>query len=881
MRLRPGILILAILALLPGVKAAAQSRQQVDSLVSLLSAKSMELIEKNGVSFRKVTGPARFFHNNTYLLCDTALWNVSAEEIDAIGNVKILQNETVLTSDRLIYLIPQDLAQFRGTLVQLQDKDRNTLRTRHLDYNTRDSVAVFAGGGAMKDKDGQIIESLSGTYDSKIKTFTFSDNVNMFTDSIFVKTSRLDYDTGRSFATFGRGTDAWKDDDMLSSDAGWYDRLREVFLFRNKVHGMTPDREAWADSVYFHRNSLNVEMLGNAQLTDTTRDIAAVAGRMLYTDSLSRIDMMRDPAVIGLTEGEKGQPKDTVYFGADTLIYYSVPRFKLDSTAFRVARKRLEDINADAVTAFRRKAAEEAAKAAEEAARNDPAQAAKLAAEKLRKERAVRKGGPVSAVTEGLKAPAPEAPEPPAQLPAPSPATDSLSIKPAADSLASAPKDTSKVGFLQAIRNVKLFRKDIQMACDSLAYCDLDSLVRLYKEPMVWNEGTRQYAADSIHVLPRNGALDRAYLMSNAFVTIKEDTLCFDQIRSAEMLAYFDKEGSLRRFDALGDANAVFYIKEDSTFATVNKAQAKMLYAQFKDGEIDRVYYFEEAKNNAFPLAQMKSEDRKLKGFNWQPEIRPADRKAITSYTPRASERAEYSLRPRAAFRQTDIYFPGYMAQVYKSIRDNKAKRKAPPAADTLKTQPDSIPPKAAQDTLTAAKDTLAAAKDSLAVSRAAVKAAADTLKSATRDSLVRKPLSSKELKKLEKQRKKALTDSLRALKSAAREKEWARLDSLDAVRDSLKLEKKKEKARARKLKLLKAQKRQEEKDAARIEKYRLKYLKKKEAAERREERARLKEEARRLRKEARNIKESAPEPVKEPERKESEKQEKPTGVSS
>ena len=83
----------------------------------------MELIEKDGINYRKVTGPARFLHNNTFLICDTALWNVNSEEIDAIGNVKILQNETQLTSDNLKYIIPLNLAQFRGSLVQLEDKE--------------------------------------------------------------------------------------------------------------------------------------------------------------------------------------------------------------------------------------------------------------------------------------------------------------------------------------------------------------------------------------------------------------------------------------------------------------------------------------------------------------------------------------------------------------------------------------------------------------------------------------------------------------------------------------------------------------------------------------------------------------------------------------
>ena len=220
-------LLLAVFFCLP---VLAQKEEQ-DSLVILMSSKSAQMVDVKGASYRKVVGPARFLHNNTYLLCDTALWNVETELIEAWGNVSILQEETVLTSDKLTYLIKEDLAQFRGSVVQLTDKDHNTLRTRHLDYNTKDSVAVFKNGGAMRDKDGQIIESRTGTYDSKLKKFTFNEDVNMFTDSIFVKTKDLVYESDLNLATFGHATDAWKDENMLSSNRGWYDRGRELFFF--------------------------------------------------------------------------------------------------------------------------------------------------------------------------------------------------------------------------------------------------------------------------------------------------------------------------------------------------------------------------------------------------------------------------------------------------------------------------------------------------------------------------------------------------------------------------------------------------------------------------------------------------------------------------
>lgn len=806
-------------------------KDERDSLVFLLSSKSAQTVVIDGISYRKVVGPARFLHNGTYLLCDTALWNVDNKVIDAWGNVSILQDETVLTSDNLKYLVDQDLAQFRGSVVQLTDKDHNTLRTRHLDYNTADSVAVFQNGGAMRDKDGQIIESRNGTYDSKIKVFTFENDVNMFTDSIFVKTRSLVYESDKDLATFGFATDVWKDDNMLSSNKGWYDRANEVFFFEKNVHVMSDEQEGWCDTLYFFRNTSDINMLGNAQVTDTTRNVFGLAGRIEYIDSVSRVTMTREPAVISQTKN-KDESIDTVYLGAEKLVYYTVPRCDVDSLLALDASKRVESMHVDPVGEYRKKAAAEAAKAAEEAAKNDPNYRPK----------------------QGKGKPEPKTARKPKQAESPRQTqlhTDSLSVSDslggmnASDSLAvkdtvviEPPKDTTKIGFLQAVRGVKVYKKDMQIVCDSLLYSDLDSLARFFKEPVIWQEARKQYNADSIYVQVRDGGMDKASLMANAFITIQEDASHFDQIKGTEMLAYFDSEGELSRFDVLGGASALFYIEENDAFATVNKPESKMLSAIFAGGEIQRIYYYDQAKNDGYPVVQLSEEDKLLKGYNWQPEKRPEDRNAVTPLSLRPSQRRMYSARPRAKYIQTDIYFPGYMGDVYQQIavrdslkrireRDRKiaeqrAKEQAkadslaladkPAAVDSIAPAADSIP---RADTLAGKVPSLPSA-DSLAV-------AADTVAA--------KVLTPAEIKAAEKAAAKAAKAKRKAEKAAEREArkkrrqealeaKWAEKDRRDAEKAAAKEAKRRAKERKRKRKALEDAAERARKEAELLEEY-------------------------------------------------------------
>ena len=808
--------LLAILMSLP-LCAQTQEEEQKDSLIWLMSAKSAKMVDVEGGRYRKVIGPARFLHNGTFLICDTALWNMETKIIDAWGNVSILQDETVLTSDNLKYLIDEDLAQFRGAVVQLTDKDHNTLRTRHLDYNTKDSVAVFSNGGSMRDKDGQIIESRNGSYDSKLKVFLFENDVNMFTDSIFVKTHRLRYESDRNLAYFGEGTNAWQEDNMLSSERGWYDREREIFLFNDYVHVMTPDQEGWCDSLYFFRNTQDVEMLGSAQITDTTRNVFSLAGRIQYQDSLSKVTLTRKPAVITQTE-EKDGSVDTVYLGAEKLVYYTMKMCDIPSSLVEDSEKRLEDLNVDPVGSFRKKAAEAAAKAAEEAAMNDPNYRAKKAADEAR----MSSAAPVSVQEDSTAAIA---------------AVDSLAVS---DTLAIAPPDTTKIGFLEALHNVKIYKKDMQVICDSLVYSDLDSLARLFKEPNIWQEVRRQYAADSITVVISEGTMKKASLMSNAFITIQEDSILFDQIRATEMLAFFDDKGGLERFDALGGASALFFIEENDALATVNKTDSKMLSATFKDGEIEKIYYYESPKNDGYPIVQLSEDEKLLKGFNWQPEKRPADRNAVTPLSLRPSERMSYSARPKAKFRQTDIYFPGYMNDVYRQIevrdslravRERDRQIASQRAAELARLDSLSLADSMqTADTLALEKPDSLSVKDSLALKN--IPSLSDSL-SVVKDSVDVSPqLTQEEAAAAEKARikaeKKAAKEAAKKRKQEKREARWAELDKRDAEKAAAKDAKRLEKDRKRKIKALEDAARQAEKDAAVLEKYRLKYEKQK-----------------------------------------------------
>ncbi len=907
-------IVASLLFLIPALLSAQTATQErKDSLVRLIKAESIQLIEKGASHYRKAVD-ATFLHNGTYLICDTAQWYVEERKIIAEGNVQVIQDETILTGDNLEYLIDESLVQFRGSVVQLVDKDQNTLRTRYLDYNTRDSVAYFQNGGSMRDKDGQVIESIDGSYDSKAGLFSFSNKVNMFTDSIFVKTEALDYGTAESMAVFKKPIDFWKDGNMLSANGGWYRRPVQTFFFTGHVHATSKDQEAWCDSLYYYRNTDNLHLLGNAQVQDTTRSIFALAGSIFYEDSLKQVTLTRDAAVAMDTDRNVRELRsvpdstaeggfrydtvrrtevDTMYFGADKIVYRSIRKCDISPSEIKEAEARLTEMHVDAVSEYRKKAAEAAAQAEaekrEKYAGQNEAEARKAAAAKDSEAKPAGK-------LRGKKGGAAEAEEVPGEAVNSDPVSggaahpsqsgdwappthdavggtplgiDSLSLArtdstvlaapldssslaatadsslaaasldtasmaaPAdsaaiADSLAKiAPPDTTKFGFLDAAGDVKIYRYDLQVRCDSLRYNDLDSIARFYLDPVVWNDGNRQYTADSLFVLIKGRSAERASLMSNAFIATQETETLFDQIRATEVMAYFDSTSALSRFDALGGANAVFFLKENDEFATANKVDTKMLSATFADGDLKQIYYYEAPKNDAWPVPQMAQSDRSLKGFKWRPDEQPQGKEDITPLKVRPSERLAFESRPRAEFKQTDIYFPGYMRKIYKEISDRKD-RKAASAKTQQNGAPaaavDARPEEVRKDTVSHKIGPVPASLDSNATAPVVVPldtlaAMADSL-SARNDSLAAAP-----------------AKTAAELRREAREARWAEMDMRDAAKAQAKLDKKKARQQAREKKAREKQRIQNEKDRIKLEKYIERYRRQKERREARAQR--------------------------------------------
>jgi hypothetical protein len=87
--------------------------------------------------------------------------------------------------------------------------------------------------------------------------------------------------------------------------------------------------------------------------------------------------------------------------------------------------------------------------------------------------------------------------------------------------------------------NVVIYNQGLYVKCDSAYYSEPDSILKLHKEPMIWNE-KRQLFADSIFATYYDNEFHDMKMYNNAMIISEFDTLHYDQLKGKYMEAKLD-----------------------------------------------------------------------------------------------------------------------------------------------------------------------------------------------------------------------------------------------------------------------------------------------------------------------------------------------------
>lgn len=196
---------------------------------------------------------------------------------------------------------------------------------------------------------------------------------------------------------------------------------------------------------------------------------------------------------------------------------------------------------------------------------------------------------------------------------------------------------------LLAYNNVKIFKADLQGIADSLVYIAHDSTLYFFNDPVLWTEDN-QMTADSIRMLITNKTIDRIFLIANSFVVSQDSLLHFNQIKGRKMTAIF-KEKAINHVDVEGNGESLYYALQefkdgsDSTKADspkvgmmgMNKIICSNMKINFKEGKVNNISFYIQPDASFIPPAELKEEDRKLRGFIWRQKEKPEKKDVVKS----------------------------------------------------------------------------------------------------------------------------------------------------------------------------------------------------------------------------------------------------------
>lgn len=310
----------------------SEANGQTRNRIELLGAKDLKFDKRMGIDAQRLIGDVSFRHQGALMYCDSAYLYNTTNSLDAFGNVRINQGDTLkLFSEVLNYNGDTRLVKVRDK-VRLIDKEM-TLTTDILDYNRLTNTAIFYEGGRVYSNVNQNeLTSINGIYRANIEMFYFRDSVVLINPKYRVETDSLDYNNFTEVAYFDGPTFIYSDENTIYCENGWYDTQNDIAQFNENAYLDNGKQVLMGDSLWYSRLEGLGRAFQNVRIIDST-DQYIIKGQIgLYNQTKSTSLVTVDAELIQYDQS------DSLFLHADTLLAIDDPVLGNKLFAYRGAR---------------------------------------------------------------------------------------------------------------------------------------------------------------------------------------------------------------------------------------------------------------------------------------------------------------------------------------------------------------------------------------------------------------------------------------------------------------------------------------------------------------------------------------------------------------
>ena len=282
--------------------------------IELLGANSLKFDKKIGVDAQRLLGNVRFKHKGALMYCDSAYLYNANNSLDAFGNVRVVQGDTLtLLSDKLYYNGNTQYVKVRDH-VTLEDQDMK-LKTNTLDYDRKTGRAVFFDRGIITSTQNENkLISCEGIYDSQNSFFYFRDSVVLENPKYRVETDTLNYGNISEIAYFKGPTFIFSEENTIYCENGWYDTKADISQFNENAYLDNGKQVLSGDSLWYSRNEGLGRAYQNVSIVDTTDRLN------IYGDYGEYFELLGKTLITGRAEMMQYDKLDSLFLHGDTLL---------------------------------------------------------------------------------------------------------------------------------------------------------------------------------------------------------------------------------------------------------------------------------------------------------------------------------------------------------------------------------------------------------------------------------------------------------------------------------------------------------------------------------------------------------------------------------
>lgn len=289
-------------------------------------SKLLYTIAELGPDLKVLTDSVVFFHENSIMYCDSAIFNQGKEIFHAFGNIRIespnAQGDTVfLYGDTLHYSGILQYAKVRNRVLLV--KDSLNLFTDSLDYNLEKNIGYYFNHGTTINGE-DTLKSVFGYYYADKNEFFFKKEVEVLNPRFNMYSDTLKHNTQTKISYFLGPTEIISKENYIYCENGWYDHDRDISQFNKNSIYKNKEKRLIGDSLYYDRNKGIGRAFENVIIKDTLQDAYLSGNYCIYFEKTG-FSLMTDSALF-----VQAAPTDTLFLHADTLCSFNDTLFVKD-----------------------------------------------------------------------------------------------------------------------------------------------------------------------------------------------------------------------------------------------------------------------------------------------------------------------------------------------------------------------------------------------------------------------------------------------------------------------------------------------------------------------------------------------------------------------